>query len=159
MGDLSNVWLPPNGFDHASFHVFIDIPDKSGSNILPKINATAPPGFEWDYLFYAAGWNAAFYDSKGASENYYGSILTPTPSIISDKENKKITFLFPPDALDNPTSLEGAKIYISTWDSTGSEGGHRSISKAGGAYEFGGSDNLKAILILDDIEVITIPNK
>jgi len=44
MGDVSNTWLPLNGFDHVCFHVFIDMPGMSESRILPKINAPAPMG-------------------------------------------------------------------------------------------------------------------
>ena len=77
--------------------------------------------------------------------------------LFSDKEKKTITIQFSPDALGNPKTLEGAKIYITTWDNNGSEGGHRVITKDGGPYDFGGSDDPNATLIIDDSNVITIP--
>ena len=58
MGAFSDVWLPPNGFDHAAFHIFLDLPNKEGSSILPRLNASAPSGLHWDYLFYAGGWSS-----------------------------------------------------------------------------------------------------
>ncbi len=49
MSAVTNGWTPPNGFDHLSFHVYFDLPNKTGLSMLPKINATAPDGFKWDY--------------------------------------------------------------------------------------------------------------
>lgn len=154
--DFSNVWLPTNGFDHASFHVFMDFPNKKGTTVLPKLNTVAPKNFAWDYMFYVAGWNKALYSNDGANEENRGTILTPTPSISVDKEMKKITIQFSPDAFANLPSLDGLKLYITTWDTTGSEDGHRNISKNGGSFEFGGSGSAKPILILDDTSIIEI---
>ncbi len=158
MRDFSNVWLPPNGFDHASFNIFFDFPNKPGQKILPKIHTNAPKGFEWNYMFFGAGWSNSLYSSDGATKDSYGTSITPTPLITANEKTKKITIQFPPDSFGNPNSLEGVKIYISTWDSNGSEGGLRKITKEGGPFEFGGSGDPNAPLILDDISVITISN-
>ena len=74
-----------------------------------------------------------------------------------NKEKKTITIQFSPDVLGNPVTLEGAKIYIATWDNNGSEGGHREITLEGAPFVFGGSEDPNASLIIDDTKVITIP--
>lgn len=154
--DISDVWLPSNGFDHASFHVFIDVPAKKGNCILPKLNTNTPPNFDWDYMFYMAGWSKALYSNENADSENLGTILTPTPSISVDKKEKKITVQFSPDALGNLPDLKGLKLYITTWDSTGSEDGYRSITQDGGSYDFGGDGSAKPVLILDDTQLIEI---
>jgi hypothetical protein len=140
----------------VDFHVFIDLPNRQGRRFLPKINADAPDGFEWNYLFYAYGWIHTLYDGQDASDDHYGTVVTPTPTITVDIENKKIKFLFSPDALGNPTSLEGAKIYVTTWDSKGSDAEFRKITELGAEYEFGGSGDPGTPLIIDDTEVLII---
>jgi hypothetical protein len=159
MKDVTDVWLPPNGFDHVLFHVFIDLPNKSGSKDLCVLNAAGPEGFEWNYVAYLGGWHTILYNSENSTPASFGTITTPTPTVIAKKGNNTITIQFSPDSLGNPETLEGAKIYISTWENNGSEGGHRVITKNGGPYKFGGSDDPKATLIIDDIQVITISNK
>ncbi|RLD70559.1 MAG: alpha-amylase, partial [Bacteroidetes bacterium] len=156
MGNVTDVWLPPNGFDHVLFHVFIDLPNMEGRPDLAVLNATAPKDFEWNYVAYIAGWHNVFYNSKNASSSSLGTIETPTPTVLANKENKTITIQFSPDVLGNPITLEGAKIYITTWDNNGSEGGHRVITSEGGPFVFGGSNNPNASLIIDDTKVITI---
>ncbi len=156
MGEISTYWNPPNGFDHVVFHVFIDIPAKAGATVLPKLNANAPDDFQWNYMFYSGGWNSVLYSSNAATNDNFGTIATPVPKISVSTDERKITFLFSPDALGNPNSLEGSKIYITTWDGGGSEGFHRPLNIEGGAFEFGGGDGAVDPLILDETSVITI---
>ena len=94
---------------------------------------------------------------KNSTSKSFGTITTPTPTVLVDKENNTITIQFSPDAFGNPVTLEGAKIYITTWENNGSEGGHRGISNEGGPFEFGGTDNPNPSLIIDDTKIITIP--
>ena len=159
MKEVSDVWLPPNGFDHVLVHVFIDLPNTEGRKDLSVLNSPAPEGFEWNYVAYLAGWHNILYNAKNSTHESFGTIVTPTPTVVSDKVNNTITIQFSPDALGNPKTLEGAKIYITTWDNNGSEGGHRAITKDGGPFDFGGSDVKKPSLIIDDTQIITIPKK
>ncbi len=159
MNHVSEVWLPPNGFDHVLIHVFIDLPNKEGHKDLSILNSPSPDEFEWNYVAYLAGWHNVLYNSENATKDSFGTIVTPTPTVIADKENNTITIQFSPDALGNPETLEGAKIYVTTWDNNGSEGGHRVITKDGGPFDFGGSDKSNPSLIIDDTQVITISKK
>ena len=157
MNNVSDVWLPPNGFDHVLLHVFIDLPDTEGRDDLSVLNAPAPEGFEWNYVAYLAGWHNILYSSENASTESFGTIVTPTPTLMADKENSTITIQFSTDSFGNPKTLEGAKIYITTWDNNGSDGGHRIITKDGSPFDFGGTNNANPSLIIDDSKVITIP--
>jgi len=159
MNEVSDVWLPPNGFDHVLIHVFIDLPNTEGRKDLSVLNSPSPEGFEWNYVAYLAGWHNVLYNEENSTEKSFGTIVTPTPTVVADKVNHTITIQFSPDALGNPESLEGAKIYIATWDNNGSEGGHRVITKDGGPFGFGGSDEEKPSLIIDNTKVITISKK
>ncbi len=159
MKHISDVWLPPNGFDHVLFHIFIDLPNIEGSKDLSLLNAPSPEGFEWNYVAYLAGWHSILYNAKNSTKDSFGTIVTPTPTVIVDKEKNSITIQFSPEALGNPKTLEGAKIYITTWDNYGSEAGHRVVTKGGGPFDVGGSDIPNPTLILDDTEVITITKK
>ncbi len=156
VGEISDPWLPPNGFDHAAFHIFIDLPDKTGASVLPKLHAGAPEAFAWDYFSYIGGWNNMLFSSDGAGADEFGAVITPVPKIEVNKEEKKITLEFLPASLGNPVTLAGARIYITTWDNTGANGLHRPIGPAAGAFTFGGSDDPQAPLILDDTVVITL---
>ncbi|MEO1261183.1 MAG: alpha-amylase family glycosyl hydrolase [Bacteroidota bacterium] len=156
MEELSQLWIPPHGFDHVLFHVFIDLPNTSGSHYIPMLNAVAPEGFEWDYAANIGGWQSAYYSSEGATEDHFGTKLSTTPNITVDKEKNKITFQFSPEAFGSPATLEGTKIYITTWDDYGNEGGFRQITEEGELWKFGGSDDSKPVMILDDTEVIEI---
>lgn len=159
MKHVSDVWLPPNGFDHVLFHIFIDMPNVEGRKDLSLLNASCPEGFEWNYVAYLAGWHSILYNVKNSTKDSFGTIVTPTPTVIANKENNTIAIQFSSDALGNPETLEGAKLYITTWDNYGSEAGHRVVTKDGGPFDVGGSDIPNPTLILDDTKVITIPKK
>ena len=158
MKHVSDVWLPPNGFDHVLLHVFIDLPNTEGRDDLSLLNTRAPNGFEWNYVAYLGGWHNVLYNVENATSESFGTITTPTPNVNIDKENNKITIQFSPDSLGNTQSLAGTKLYISSWDNYGYEGGHKIITKEGGPFDFGGTNMPNPSLIIDDTKVITITN-
>ena len=102
---------------------------------IPMLHSPVPEGFKWDYAAYVAGWQSAYYSAKGASKENYGTKLSTPPSISVEEENNKIILQFSPNSLGDPATLKGAKIYITTWDCNGSEGGYRQITKEGGKLE------------------------
>ena len=156
MADVTDVWGPVNGFDHVLFHIFIDVPGQEGVTVLPGINATAPEGFAWDYMAFIEGWNNRLYSSEGASEDEYGTVIVPAPEISVDQESNTITFLFLAEALDNPESLEGARVYITNWDWNGPDAAYRQLQPVASQWVFGGGDWAVDPLILDDTDVIPV---
>ncbi len=148
-GDITDMWIPPNGFDHAVFDIFIDLPDQPGQKALPRLRSDGPEGFEWNYHFYVGGWSSIFARNDPSGESPNGIIVTPSPSVSVDKDNRRISINFDARQVGS-APLRGAKIYVTTWDGGGSEGFRRPLTLKGGPYEFGGSDNPYAPLILDD---------
>jgi len=138
MNEVTDYWSPTYGFDHVVFHIFIDLPGEDGETLLPKLDANAPEEFEWNFLNISSGWNNVIYSSEGAGKENYGTFVIPTPEIEVKKDERKIIFKFFPEVFGYPENLEGAKIYITTWDGSGSEGFHRPLTIAGGPFEFGG---------------------
>jgi hypothetical protein len=124
--------------------------------VLPGINATAPEGFAWDYVAFAEGWNNRLYSSEGASEDEYGTVVVPAPEISVDPESNTITFLFLSEALGNPETLEGARVYIANWDWNGPDADYRQLQPIASQWVFGGGDWTVDPLILDDTDVIPV---
>lgn len=156
LAEVSDMWLPPNGFDHVLLHLFIDLPDSDGCDYIPMLHAATPTDFKWDYTAYVAGWNTAYYSAEGADKVNFGKKMAISPTIEVDAAKNKITLQFPPAAFGHPTTLKGAKLYLTTWDSGGGEGGYRDITQEGGVWKFGGADIESPVLILDDTAVIEI---
>jgi hypothetical protein len=156
MAEVTEVWNPTNGFDHVLFHIFIDLTEQEGLTVLPRINAEAPEGFEWNYLGFLEGWNSRLYSTKDANAHSYGTAVTPAPQIEVDMASNTITFLFTSDSLGNPETLDGAMIYIATWDWNGPDAEYRFLRPGGGQWGFGGGDWAVDPLIIDDTDVIRL---
>ncbi len=157
MTEVTRMWIPPNGFDHVVFHIFIDVPGQEGVSVLPYMNSNTPDDFAWDYFSYVGGWNNILSSAAGAHEKNFGAQATPVPEVAVDMAAKTVSFLFKPAALGYPETLAGGKVYVTTWDGSGAEGFHRKLSQEGAAFEFGGGNSEKDPLILDDTPVIIIP--
>ncbi|MGH1366414.1 MAG: alpha-amylase family glycosyl hydrolase [Calditrichia bacterium] len=157
MGEVSTYWAPPNKFDHVGLQVFIDLPNSEGKSVLPRLNASAPEGFLWDFMSYSSGWVNILFSAKEATGQINGTLVTPAPDVQVDEAERTITLLYSPDALGNPETLSGGKVYITTWDGAGSEGFHRALTPEGAAFEFGGGDGRTDPLILDDTMILEIP--
>lgn len=149
MRELSDVWGPANGFDHVTFQIFLDSPNKKGVTALPKQNALMPAGLDWDYQLYITGWSCSAYNSTGAGTDSYGLPVTPAPGIKVEKQFSKITFSLPLSVIETNT-MKNWNIYITTYDYDGIEAVLRPISPQGGqwAYSGGQTDSPK---IMDDL--------
>ncbi len=149
MQRITRSWNPSNDFDHVAFSVFISLPARNdGIAELPLQNARMPDGLRWHYRLRTHGWSNAMYSSIGASASDDGTPNTPGASISVDREKNRLTFLIPAAALGNPHSLQGASIYVSTWDY---DGGYRKLSQQGDGHTFGGGDGSRDPLIMDDL--------
>ncbi|PNR97414.1 alpha-amylase family glycosyl hydrolase [Petrotoga olearia] len=149
MENVTDIWNPPNGFDHVTFQIYFDDPDKKGAVELPFQNATMPNNLNWDYEVYATGWGISLFSSENSSANKYGDPITPAPTTQVNKQENKITFMIPLSTLDT-SDLSGWTIYITTYDYDGIEGVLRPLSPNGGPWSFGGG-NPTDPKIMDDI--------
>jgi glycosidase len=149
MENVTDIWNPANGFDHVTFQIFFDDPDKKGAVELPFQNATTPNSLDWDYEVYATGWGISLFSSENSSANKYGDPITPAPTTQVNKQENKITFMIPLSTLDT-SDLSGWTIYITTYDYDGIEGVLRPLSPNGGPWSFGGG-NPTDPKIMDDV--------
>ncbi|AGB40450.1 glycosidase [Halobacteroides halobius DSM 5150] len=156
MAEITDTWNPDNGFDHVVFNIFIDLPNESGAKVLPRLNATAPEGFKWDYQAFVDGWNNAYYSAERATKDKYGKSIIPAPKVKVNKSKKTIEFKFKSDSFAGLGNLVGVKVYITTWDFDGSQGILRPLTSKGGPWSFGGGNGDTDPLIADDTKMITI---
>lgn len=156
MDKITDTWLPPNGFDHVGFTIFIDLPEEAATNLseLPKINASMPNA-TWSRNAVVFGWQSSIYNTKGANATTWGEAVTPAPTVTVDKANNTISMDFASDALGRPDSLDGIRFYVTTWDLDGLSATYRPLEQDKGPWNFSGgaSDESK---IWDDLPIITL---
>ncbi len=156
MNNVTNSWLPPNGFDHVGFSVFIGLPNesKTGLTALPKLNAEMPSG-TWNRNAVIFGWQSSIYSSTGADSQTWGETVSPAPVVTVDKANKAIYLDFASDALGRPNSLDGISIYVTTWDIDGLSAVYRPLDTQKGPWNFTGNDTSEP-KIWDNLPVIIL---
>ncbi|WP_411994737.1 alpha-amylase family glycosyl hydrolase [Agarivorans sp. DSG3-1] len=156
MDKLTDTWLPPNGFDHVGFSIFIDLPEDQGTSqsVLPKINATMPSG-TWNRNAVIFGWQSSIYNADGADANTWGEAVTPAPIVTVDKEQQTIYIDFASEALARPSSLNGIRFYLSTWDLDGLSAVYRPLNPETGPWNFSGGAEDEA-KIWDELPIITL---
>ncbi|BEU04417.1 alpha-amylase [Agarivorans sp. OAG1] len=156
MDKLTDTWLPPNGFDHVGFTVFIDLPEDQGpsATVLPKINANMPSG-TWSRNAVIFGWQSSIYNAQGADADNWGEAVTPAPKVTVDKAQQVIYLDFASDSLGRPNSLDGIRFYLSTWDLDGLSAVYRPLAEDAGPWNFsGGEANQEKIW--DELPIITL---
>jgi hypothetical protein len=57
-----------------------------------------------------------------------------------------VSFLIPAAALGKPQTLQGARVYVTTWDY---DSGYRALTKDGDGHSLGGGDGARDPLIMD----------
>jgi len=153
MKELSQMWLPPNGFDHILLNIYIDMPNKIGIQDLPQQNYKMPNKGHWDYLISTAGFANAMYSSKGASSTNVGELVGPTPVVKGNLQERTISFSIASKALGSPQNLRGTKLYLNTWD--GGPGNLKGMNPIPSLWSPGGGDQSDPIFF-DDTELIIL---
>ena len=154
MRAITQLWNPANGFDHVAFTAFLQLPGKpGGSALMPLQDASLPDGMRWHYRLRAHGWSNALFSADGAGKNHEGTPGSAVARISVNAAENTVQFIVPANAIGNPDTLSGARLYITTWDY---DGGYRAIQPTAGGMAFGGGrpDSPK---IMDDTAVITLP--
>ncbi|MFH2201506.1 MAG: alpha-amylase family glycosyl hydrolase [Elusimicrobiota bacterium] len=115
MANVTDDWNPPHGYDHVYFNVLFDFPGEKGRCFFPKMNYRCRDfAFNAGFLLY--GWGAQSYGTKGASEDAYGEPLFGEIVQAADLKTQTITFTFSSKFFDSLKTLDGVKIFLSTWD-------------------------------------------
>ncbi len=155
MSEITQIWIPPNGFDHVLLNIYIDVPDKTeGVKFLPFQNAFFPGEGEWDYRFALGGFGIEAFEGHpliSGPEKLGKSITTPFANV--DYEQNKISVILPAKMLGNPATLKNANLYINTWG--GSATNPRTIDKTRTTWTYGGGDS-NSPKIMDDTKIITL---
>jgi hypothetical protein len=154
MADLTRVWGPANGFDHVAFSVFVELPGRSdGERAMPGQDAELPEGMRWHLRLRAHGWSNALFGPEGADARADGRSITPAAKISTDAATRTVRFTIPSEALGDPASLSGARVFVSTWDWDGT---WRPLALEAGSFIVGGGDP-KAPKLWSASPVITLP--
>lgn len=125
MKELTNDWLPTNGFDNVAFSLFFNFAGKKGAKILPMINAEMPYDWTWDLGHVIYGWGNTTFSAQNANMHHQGKKFGIAPLVTVDKSLKTITFSYRASDF-GVTSWLNSHIYVTTWDITG-EGAHIAI--------------------------------
>ena len=156
MANLTDTWVPTNGFDHVGFSIFMHLPEQAGgATLLPKIRASMPGGQTWQRQVVAFGWQNSLYSSEGATDAQFGKAISPAPTITVDKANQTIHFDFPSASLGRPTTLNGIQFYVTTWDLDGLSSSYRPLQADPGPWNFAGGSDQDA-LMWDDTPLLSL---
>ena len=155
MREVTDDWIPPNGFDNVSFSVFFDAPlhkenRMAPAKVLPMINTKMPEGNGWDFAHVVYGWGNTTFSNEGASSKHQGKRFGVAPQIMVDKNNKTISMVYLATDFGVKSWL-GSKLYITTWDITG-EGEYRKLTKDKSDWSFSGGE-AKGPKVLDSMFV------
>ena len=150
MDRVTDSWNPPEGYDHAYFGVFFELPGRAGVAALPKMNATFP-SFRWDAGFLLYGWGSRSFAAKGSGPDAYGSPLPGEVKQSANPARRTVNFLFSERCFGKLKSFAGARVLITTWD--GYLGDLRPIAAAPEDWSFSVADGgaLDAPKIYDHI--------
>ena len=138
MAEVTDVWLPPNGFDNVAITTFIDLLDQEGATVLPLMNGTMPAGEEWDLAHFATGWITYMYRAAGATADLHGEKLGVAPVVTGSSTDRTIKFMYE-GAKIGVENWSGARLYVTTWDST-AEGVYVDITPEPSEWFFGADD-------------------
>lgn len=154
MRDLQSSWAPSNGFDHVAFTVFVELPGVAGgATVMPLQNAALPDGMRWHYRLRATGWSSVWTTADGASATSEGGVRSPAPQLAVDRKGLTVVVTMPASALGNPSTLDDARVYVSTWDV---DGAARALLPEATASAFGGGHGARDPLVMDDTAVIRL---
>lgn len=143
--DLTKSWNPTYGFDHVTYQIFIDDPNKKGVNFLPFQNFEFED-WDWDYEIFATGWQSAIYSARG-SEKYKFGMQLGSPEVYT--EDSWVKIIVKGEWLGNPDTFKNWTIYITSWDYDGIESKFRPLMPEPRAYIMGGG-NPDDPYIMDD---------
>ena len=93
------------------------------------------------------------YGAEGASATAEGTPTGPAASVTVDRASRTVSLTLPSAALGRLPSLDGARVYITTWDY---DGGYRALAREPAPYIMGGGDPERDPLVMDDTPVIEL---
>ena len=109
-----------------------------------------PNGMQWNRMLRIHGWSNGLYsvDDSGA---FVG--LSETAKISVDRARSRITLDFSASSLGLPSSLDGVKLWLNTWDF---DGGLRPLTSIATPGSFGGGQSDADPLWMDSVGPVLI---
>ncbi len=152
MREISTAWNPSNGFDHVSLQLYLDVPGIASARSASSMEqrGALPDGMQWNRMLRIHGWSNGLYsvDDSGA---FLG--LSETAKISVDRVRSRITMDFSASSLGSPSSLDGLKLWLNTWDF---DGGLRPLTPVATPGSFGGGQSDADPLWLDSVGPVLI---
>jgi glycosidase len=153
--DVLSAWNAPNGFDHLALTAFVQLPFRSdGETSMPLQQASVPRDMHWQYRLRVDGWRSAWFGSRGADASHEGAVLSPSPRLAVDRDNRTLSLIFPAGCFGAGMTPHGAQVYLTTWDY---DGGYRPLAPVSGAFTYGGAA-AEAAKVMDDA-MVTLPGQ
>jgi glycosidase len=153
LAELVATWNPPNGFDHVALTLFVELPGRpDGARTLPGQQAELPGGMRWHVRARIGGWAHTLTTSKNADAHREGEPAASGATLDVDHATDTITLTVPAAALDHPSTLDGARVYLTTWDY---DGGFRALAPEPSAFTFGGGSPPEP-RVMDDSAVLVL---
>ena len=155
MHRMTTTWNPANGFDHVAFTIYLELPGQpGGSRLMPLQQGSLPADMRWHRRLRVHGWSNALFSPEGASERAEGTPVAPGALVRADAATHTVTLTLPAAAMGTPSTLSGARIYVTTWDY---DGGYRALQREAAPFAMGGGDPARDARVMDDSAVITLP--
>ena len=154
MASITTSWNPANGFDHVAFTAFIELPGQAGgATAMPLQGAELPSGMRWHLRLRVHGWSNALFTSEGASADNEGTPHTPGAALHADVKGRRLTLTLPAAALPAGSELNGARVYVNTWDW---DGGYRELADTAGGHTLGGRRSAQDARVMDAVGPVVL---
>ncbi len=132
MNEISDGWLPVNGFDHVAFTILFDFAGASSGKRFEELNYSLPVEFSWSHANVLFGWGNYLI-------SYPEQKLGLAPAIKVNKENRTVTLTYKASDFGQ-SSWRGTKVLTTTWDRAG-EGALRPLTPKGAEFDYRGDPN------------------
>lgn len=148
MAEITDAWLPANGFDNVAFTIFFGNKRTPGLSVLPLLSANMPDDLTWQIGHQIYGWGNSTYSINNATAQHKGDKIGSAPKVSVDKANSTIQLTYDGNSF-GVADWSQYYIYITTWDMSG-EGEYRPIGNYSNNWQFGGAAGT-APKIMDDV--------
>jgi glycosidase len=150
LGALSRDWNPANGFNRMALTVYVELPGANGGlDVMPLQNDRLPEGMRWQRRLRVHGWSNQIFTADGADARSEGRSIGAA-GIEVDEAARTISLTLPARLLGDPARLDGARIFITTWDY---DAGYRRLEAEPGRMHFGGGEGARDPLWMDALMV------
>jgi hypothetical protein len=102
---------------------------------MPLQDDDLPEGMVWHRRLRLHGWSNAWFGPDGAGPAHEGQPLTPGATVEAHPERHEIVITLPAAALPPGATLDGARLFLNTWDW---DGGYRELAETAGPHTMGG---------------------